>query len=41
MTDVQFRLWANRLITVIAGYYIIHGTLLLMAPALPHLGWGQ
>ena len=26
MTDAQFRRWANRLITTIAVYYLIHGT---------------
>jgi uncharacterized membrane protein YfcA len=40
MTEVQFRLWANRLITVIACYYIIQGMLLLVAPAMADLGWG-
>lgn len=30
MTDAQFRTWATRLITVIAGYYVIQGTYLLM-----------
>ncbi|MFC7738289.1 TSUP family transporter [Roseomonas sp. GCM10028921] len=38
MTEVQFRVWPNRLITVIACYYIIQGTLMLVAPVLPHLG---
>jgi uncharacterized membrane protein YfcA len=33
MTDVQYRVWAARLITAIAGYYVVHGTsLLLIAP---------
>ena len=32
MTDVQFRRWANRLITVVALYYVAHGTYLLAAP---------
>jgi uncharacterized membrane protein YfcA len=31
MTDVQFRVWANRLITTVAGYYIIYGSWLLVA----------
>ena len=31
MTDLQFRTWANRLITTVAGYYIIYGSWLLMA----------
>jgi len=30
MTDVQFRLWANRLITAIACYYLIQGGCLLL-----------
>ncbi len=30
MTDVQFRLWANRLITAIACYYLIQGGYLLL-----------
>ena len=30
MTDKQFRAWANGIITVIAGYYVIHGTVLLV-----------
>jgi hypothetical protein len=29
LTDRQFRVWANRIITAICGYYVIHGTLLL------------
>lgn len=32
MTDAQFRLWANRLITAIALYYVAQGTYLLVAP---------
>ena len=31
MTDKQFRAWANGIITVIAGYYIVHGAYLLVA----------
>jgi uncharacterized membrane protein YfcA len=31
MSDQQFRTWANRLITTVAGYYIIYGTWLLLA----------
>ena len=31
MTDLQFRTWANRLITTVAGYYIIYGSWLLLA----------
>jgi uncharacterized protein len=34
MTDGQYRLWANRIITTIALYYIGHGSLLLLAPKL-------
>ena len=30
MTELQFRTWAGRLITVIAGYYIMHGSWLLL-----------
>lgn len=33
MSDVQYRLWANRIITTIASYYIIDGAYLLMWPA--------
>src|ERR1700730_3852768 len=31
MTDLQFRTWASRLITAVAGYYIIYGGWLLLA----------
>ena len=31
MTDLQFRTWAGRLITTVAGYYIIYGSWLLLA----------
>jgi len=30
MTDTQFRLWANRIITTIAGYYVVQGGYLLV-----------
>jgi uncharacterized membrane protein YfcA len=30
MTDTQFRRWANGIITAIAGYYVVHGALLLV-----------
>jgi len=30
MTDAQYRTWANRLITAIASYFVIHGTWLLV-----------
>ena len=30
MSDRQYRLWANRIIATIAGYYVIHGTTLLI-----------
>src|SRR6187402_3487399 len=30
MTDRQYRSWANRIITAIAGYYVAHGTLLIV-----------
>jgi uncharacterized membrane protein YfcA len=29
MTDAQFRRWANRLVTAIACYYVVQGTVLL------------
>lgn len=32
MTDYQFRIWANGIITVICGYYVVHGTVLLALP---------
>ena len=31
MTDLQFRTWAGRLITTVAGYYILYGSWLLLA----------
>jgi uncharacterized membrane protein YfcA len=31
MSDAQFRTWANRLITTVAGYYILYGGWLLLA----------
>jgi uncharacterized membrane protein YfcA len=31
MTDLQFRTWATRLITGVAGYYILYGSWLLLA----------
>lgn len=31
MSDVQYRLWANRIVTTIAGYYVIYGSYLLLA----------
>ncbi len=30
MTDKQFRVWANRIIVAIAGYYVAHGTVLMV-----------
>ena len=30
MTDQQFRSWANRIITCIAGYYVAHGVFLVV-----------
>src|SRR5216684_499001 len=30
MTDLQFRTWARRLITTVAGYYILYGSWLLL-----------
>jgi hypothetical protein len=29
LTDQQFRVWANRIITVVCSYYVMHGTVLL------------
>ena len=31
MSDQQFRLWANRIITTVAGYYVLYGGYLLVA----------
>jgi hypothetical protein len=31
MSDAQFRIWANRLITTVASYYILYGGWLLLA----------
>jgi len=31
MTDLQFRTWAQRLITTVAGYYVLYGGWLLLA----------
>ena len=31
MSDLQFRAWAQRLITTVAGYYILYGSWLLLA----------
>jgi uncharacterized membrane protein YfcA len=33
MTDRQYRSWANRIITAIAGYYVAHGTLMIVLAA--------
>ena len=30
MSDLQFRTWANRLITTVASYYIIYGGWMLL-----------
>jgi len=30
MSDAQFRVWVTRIITAIAGYYVAHGTVLLI-----------
>jgi len=30
MSDQQYRRWANGIITAIAGYYVIHGTVLVV-----------
>jgi len=37
LTEVQYRLWANRLITTVAGYYVIQGAALLLAPSVLRL----
>ena len=33
MTDRQYRSWANRIITAIAGYYVAHGAVLIVLTA--------
>jgi uncharacterized membrane protein YfcA len=34
MSDQQYRRWANAIIVTIAGYYVLHGSyLLVIAPA--------
>jgi uncharacterized membrane protein YfcA len=33
MSDAQYRLWASRIITVIAVYYVLHGAALIQAHA--------
>ena len=33
MSDRQYRSWANRIITAIAGYYVAHGTLMIVLAA--------
>ena len=30
MTDQQYRKWANGIIVAIAGYYVLHGTYLMI-----------
>ena len=30
MSDQQYRRWANGIITTIAGYYVVHGTVLVV-----------
>jgi len=30
MSDQQYRRWANGIITAIAGYYVVHGTILIV-----------
>jgi uncharacterized membrane protein YfcA len=35
LTDQQFRVWANRIITAVCGYYVMHGSILLA------LSWTQ
>jgi hypothetical protein len=29
MSDAQYRVWANRIITAIAGYYVAHSAVLI------------
>ena len=33
MTDRQYRSWANRIITAIAGYYVAHAAVLIVLAA--------
>jgi uncharacterized protein len=33
MTDQQYRVWGNRIITAIASYYVLHGSLLMLLQA--------
>jgi uncharacterized membrane protein YfcA len=37
MSDMQYRLWAGRLITAIAIYYVLHGAALLQGGAIAAL----
>jgi hypothetical protein len=32
LTDKQYRVWATRIITGIASYYVIYGSYLLLLP---------
>ena len=32
LTDLQYRVWATRMITAIAGYYLVYGSYLLLLP---------
>lgn len=32
MSDSQYRVWANRLITAVSGYYVVQGSYLLVTP---------
>jgi len=34
MTDAQYRTWANRIITALAGYYVAHGAVLVFVRVL-------
>jgi hypothetical protein len=31
MSDRQYRTWANRIIVTLAGYYVAHGAILIVA----------
>ena len=33
MSDAQFRTWANRIITTVAGYYVAHAAVLIVLAA--------
>lgn len=37
MTDIQFRTWAAHIINSISGYYVLHGSYLLVAPLIKEM----